>query len=88
MKSKAKIIGKTPADGNTKNIEIALSLKHLSISWRTLEKPLISCQINPKLTCQKNTLFLIGQVKELYVMVVNLSTQAYVKLLPLLQQQK
>ena len=39
LKSKTKITGKTPADGNTKNIEIALSLKHLSNSWRTLEMP-------------------------------------------------
>ena len=34
---KARIIGRTSADGNTKNFEIAAPLKHLSSFWRTLE---------------------------------------------------
>ena len=63
FKSKVKITRKTPADGNKKNTEIALSLKYLSNSWRTLEMPLISCEINLNVTCQQNTLFLIEQAK-------------------------
>ena len=39
--SKMKIKGSTPADGNTKDIEIIVRLKYLSI-WRTLEMPLIN----------------------------------------------
>ena len=47
--SKMKIKGNTPADGNTKDIEIIVPLKHLSI-WRTLEMPLINCEVNLILT--------------------------------------
>ena len=45
-KSMIKIIGKTPDNGNTKNVEIAVPLKYLSNFWRTLEIPLINCEIN------------------------------------------
>ena len=45
-KSMIKIIGKTRDNGNTKNVEIAVPLKYLSNFWRTLEIPLINCEIN------------------------------------------
>ena len=45
FKSKIKITGKTPADCNTKNVEIVVSLKYFSNFWRTLEMPLINCEI-------------------------------------------
>ena len=41
FRSKIKITGKTPADGNTNNVEIFVPLKYLSNFWRTLEIPLI-----------------------------------------------
>ena len=44
FKSKIKITGKTPAAGNTKDVEIILPLKYLSSFWRTLEMPLINCE--------------------------------------------
>ena len=50
FKFKIKITGKTPAAGNTKDVEIALSLKYLSNFWRTHEMPLINCVINLILT--------------------------------------
>ena len=50
FKSKVKITGKTPADGNTKNVEIIVPLKYLSNFWKTLELPLISCEVNLLLT--------------------------------------
>ena len=34
FKSKIKITGKTPEDGNTKDVEIILPLKYLSNFWR------------------------------------------------------
>ena len=34
--------GNTPNDGNTKDVEIIVPLKYLSIFWRTVEMPLIS----------------------------------------------
>ena len=37
FKSKITITGKTHADGNTKNVEMIVPLKHLSNFWRTLE---------------------------------------------------
>ena len=46
FKSKMKITRKTPADGNTKDVEIIVPLKYLSNFWRTLEMPLINCEIN------------------------------------------
>ena len=39
LKSKIKTIGNTPDAGNTKNVEIAVPLKHLISFWRTLEMP-------------------------------------------------
>ena len=50
FKSKVKITGKSSADRNTKNVEIIVPLKHLSNFWRTLEMPLINCEINLILT--------------------------------------
>ena len=46
FKSKIKIIGKTPTAGNTKDVEIIVPLKYLSNFWRTLEMPLINCEVN------------------------------------------
>ena len=46
LKSKTKITGNTPTDGNKQNLEIAMPLKYLSSFWRTLEMPLINCEIN------------------------------------------
>ena len=50
FKYKIKITGKTPADGNTKNVKVAVPLKYLSNFWRTLEMSLINCEINLILT--------------------------------------
>ena len=59
FKSKVKITGNTPNNGNTKDAEIIVPLKYLSNFWRTLEMPLI-------LYCHglKIALLLIQQVKE------------------------
>ena len=54
FKQKVKITGKTPADGNTKNIEIIVPLKYLSNFLRTLEMPLINCKANLKLTWSRD----------------------------------
>ena len=50
FKYKTKIIGKTPAAGNTKNVEIAVPLKSLTNFWRALEMSLVNCAINLLLT--------------------------------------
>ena len=89
FKSKVKITGNTPADGNMKNVEIIVPLKYLSNFWRTLEMSLINCEVNLILTWSKDcvissaageTKFKITDTK-LYVPVVTLSTQDNAKLL-------
>ena len=54
FKSKVKITGKTPAAGNTKDVEIIVPLKYLSNFWRTLEMPLIDCEVNLILTWSRD----------------------------------
>ena len=89
FKSKVKITGNTPPDGNTKDVEIIEPLKYLSNFWRTLEMPLINCEVNLILTWSKDCAitnstgagkFEIKDTK-LYVPVVTLSTEDNVKLL-------
>ena len=41
FKSKIKISGNTPADSNTKDVDIVAPLKYLNNIWKTLETPLI-----------------------------------------------
>ena len=83
FKSKVKITGKTPNNGNTKDVEIIVPLKYLSNFWRTLEMPLINCEVNLILSWSKDCVitnstcegkFAITETK-LYVSVVTLSTK-------------
>ena len=46
FKYKVKITGKTPDNGNSKNVEIIVPLKYLSNFQRTLEMPLVNCKLN------------------------------------------
>ena len=48
FKSKVKISGTaitTPCGGNTKNVKINVPLKYLGNFWKTLEMPLINCEV-------------------------------------------
>ena len=87
FKSKIKITGKTPAAGNTKDVEIIVPLKYLSNFWRTLEMPLINCEVNLFLTWSPTSVISSGETKfkitetKLYVPAVTLSTQDNAKLL-------
>ena len=89
FKSKIKITGKTPDDNNEKDVEIMVPLKYLSNFWRTLEMPLINCEVNLIFTWSSTCVitdsngagtFAITDTK-LYVPVVTLSTQENTKLL-------
>ena len=78
-----KITGKTPAARNEKDVEIMVPLKYLSNFWRTLEMPLINCEVNLILTWSSTKgpgTFKITDAK-LYVPAVTLSTQDNSKLL-------
>ena len=89
FKSKIKITGKTPAAGNTKDVEIIVPLKYLSNFWRTLEMPLINCESKLLLTMSKDCVITNSEgdgksaitETKLYVPVVTLSTQDSAKLL-------
>ena len=88
---KVKLTGQTDKNG-TKNVEIMVLLKCPSNFWRTLEMPLINCEITLDLNWSENcvivatnianqdTTFSITDTK-LYVPVVTLSTQDNAKLL-------
>ena len=89
FKSKIKITGKTPAAGNEKDVEVMVPLKYLNNFYRTLEMPLINCEINLILTWSSTSVitnstsaatFEISDTK-LYVPVVTLSTEDNSKLL-------
>ena len=88
---KVKFTGQTRNDG-TKDVELMVPLKYLSNFWRTLEMPLINCELNLILTWSstcvlistniqnQNATFAVTDTK-LYVPVVTLSTQENTKFL-------
>ena len=89
FKFKVKITGEILGDGNAKDVEIIVPLKYLSNFWRTLEMPLINCEVNFILTWSKDCVitnsegegkFVIAETK-LYVPNVTSSTQDNPKLL-------
>ena len=89
FKFKVKITGKTPNNNNVKDVEIMVPLKYLSNFWRTLEIPLINCEVNLILTWSSTCVitnsdgartFAITDTK-LYVPVVTLSIQENTKFL-------
>ena len=61
LKFKIKIIGDTPNDLDKKNVEIIVPLKHLSNFQRTIEMPLINCEVNLILT-QSSTCFITNSM--------------------------
>ena len=92
---KTKITGQTNNDG-TINTEIMVPLKYLSDFWRTLEMPLINCEVELILTWSENCVTIYTEIANqnptftitettVHVPVVTLSTQDNVKLLPQLK---
>ena len=55
LKLKNKITHET-GNGAIKNVEMMVTLKYLSNSWRTHEMPLSNCKINLDLNWHKNAL--------------------------------
>ena len=93
---KAKITGETNDDGEINDVEIMVPLKYLSNFWRTLEMPLINCEIELILTSSRNSVIISTDIANqiptftitettLHVPVVTLSTQDNSKLLPQLK---
>ena len=95
FKFKKQITGQIRNRG-TKNIEIMVPLKYLSNFWKTLEMPLINCEISLQLKWSKNCILVAGTAAnenptlqtndtKLYVLIVTLSTQGNIKLLKQLE---
>ena len=89
FKFKVENTGKTPNNDNERDVEIMVPLKYLSNFWRTLEMPLINCEVNVILTWSSTCVitnstgagtFAITDTK-LYVPVVTLSAKENAKLL-------
>ena len=87
---KTKVAGQTNNDGII-NVEIMVPLKYLSNFWRTLEMPLINCEVELILNWSANCVIIYTNVNNqvptftiteinLYVPVVTLSTQENEKL--------
>ena len=55
FKIKEKITGQTCNNGR-KDVELMVPLKHVSNFWKTLEMPLINCEINLYLNWSKTVL--------------------------------
>ena len=94
--SKTKITGTTDDNGRIDNVEIMVPLKYLSNFWRTLEMPLINCEVELILTWSADCVISYTNVANqaptftitetnFYVPVVTLSTQDNAKLLPQLK---
>ena len=86
---KTKITGQTGNNG-TKDVEIMVPLKYLSNFWRTLEMPLINCEVNLILTWSSSCVLIATNTPnqsatfaktdtKFYVPVVTLSTQENTK---------
>ena len=99
---KTKITDQTAANNDNGNIpgridvEIMVPLKYLSNFWRTLEMPLINCEVSLILTWSANFVIIYTDVAnqiptftmteaKLYVPLVTLSTQDNANLLPQLK---
>ena len=79
---------KTPADGDSNDVKIAVPFKYLSSFRRTLEMPLINSKINIDLSCSEDCVIssATGETKyavtdtKLYNLVVTLSREDNIKL--------
>ena len=76
FKFKTKITGQTGNDG-TKDVKIIVPLKYLSNFWRTLEMPLINCEVNFILTfsstCVIASVILANQAATFAITVANVA---------------
>ena len=93
---KLKITGQTNNDREINGVEIMVPLKYLSNIWRTLEMPLINCEVELILIWSAGCVIIYANVANqnptstitetsLYVPIVTLSIQDNAKLLPQLK---
>ena len=58
-----KLTGQTGNNG-TKNVEIMVPSKYLSNIWRTLEMPLINCEITLDLNCSEDCVIVATNIAD------------------------
>ena len=61
---KTKITGQTDNNGRIDHVEIMVPLKYLSNFWRTVEMPLISCEVELILTWSANWVIIYTDVAD------------------------
>ena len=66
FKFKTKIAGQSNNDGKIDDVEIMVPLKYLSNFWRTLEMPLINCEVKPLLDWSENYVVIL-QIRFLHL---------------------
>ena len=84
---KVKMTGQPRNDG-TKNVEIMVPIKHLSNFCRTLEMPLIDCEVNLILTWSENCVIVSTDVANQNSTFAITDTKLYVSVISLSQQNK
>ena len=87
FKFKAKITGETNDDG-IKDVEIMVPLKYLSNFWRTLEIPLINCEVNLILTWSTTCVLVATNIQNQAAKIEITDTKLYVPVLTLSTQKK
>ena len=87
FKFKAKITGETNDDG-IKDVEIMVPLKYLSNFWRTLEIPLINCEVNLILTWSSTCVLVATNIQNQAAKIEITDTKLYVPVLTLSTQKK
>ena len=93
FKYKASIIGNTGENGRKNGVKIVVPVKYLSSFWRSLEMPLINCEVELSLnwieicllTVANTEIFEITDAK-LYVTIVTVSPEDNAKLSKLLSE--
>ena len=86
FKFKVKITGRTENDG-TKDVEIMVPLKYLSNFWKTLEMPLINCEVNLILTWASSCVLIVTSIPNQNATFAITNTKLYVPVVTLLTQE-
>ena len=80
---KTKITGQTDNNGRIENVEIMVPLKYLSNFWRTLQMPLINCEVNLILTWFAEYVIIYADVANQIPTFAIIGTNLYVPLVAL-----
>ena len=83
---KVKFTGRTENNG-IKDVEIMIPLKYLSNFWRTLEMPLINCEVNLILTWSSTCVLIASNIQNQNATFAITDTKLYVPVVTLLTQE-